>query len=205
MKSKIFFTTILAFLLIITVSFTINKDGIKKSDSSKIEDCGGPFDNINGFFRSNGYYQSTINIPQGSSTSSPSLKPDLVYRESFSSNGNYIVFNLFQHGQADRGPVTGTINREVFSGNLKLIIPNIDTGKAKKIYLVNLHDEDYQDWSRRQKRQFKRIIRKCAINSTDKSFCKCISSASFTIRKGKKDSIFIQPRTVGGGVIPPGN
>lgn len=218
MKPKTIFKLVLA-LTIPLFLFSCNKSTQEKQVKEKKETeisqektpitpidavaVGNAFDSYNGSYdTANGDFTKMILIPsktwrRTSDNVEILLKPSLDQRFNFSTPQIHILFEVLKHGHANRDPLNmETLNGEASPpGNLTSLLPNFNPSSGDTVYVVSMHDEDYNSYTSAQKAQIKSEVQMAVTDCVNNGNC----NYNFLIEKFDD----IRPRTIGGGTIPP--
>lgn len=131
------------------------------------------------------------------------IMPKVIKRKGFLINNKQVLLEVLQHGDSDRDdisnfPKSTELQSDDISKYLKTYNP------ANTVYIISIHDEDYK----RDEIEIEKVITKVLSNCNFTSnFDDCIEIIQAEIAEKfnfNKNSNF-KPKTVGGGVIPPGS
>lgn len=222
-------TLLLLFFLVVSCVSKSEHEKVKKdleACETKLETCesrtpeNGPninrkaFDIYNASYDTiSGKYIRSVEIPillgwVSSRGTTHDLIPKVVDILDFSSKKNYIVLEIYQHGQREYltslEEESRIPRRERDQDAITKKITNFKPSDKKTIFVVSLHDEKFDMYSPSDIEDMKKAIQEfiddCTTNSKPEECIKKLKQEFLTI------GIDIQqPRTVGGGVIPPGN
>lgn len=185
-------------------SISTLKQGAKRNNVS-----GKAFDSNNGSYKKNGFFSVKVNVPftngRDSRGNSIYLEPSIVKHIDISTSNRKIILQLFQHGE-DNTDVLRTSNiplKQIYDrGYVQHIIsgfePDPSGGGRDTVYVIALHDEAYYDSSRTTSE--KQEIIECLQKAVENNLVITRECLGIINKEGVH-----QPRTVGGGVIPPGN
>lgn len=164
---------------------------------------GNAFDSYNGSYdTANGDFTKMILIPsktwrRTSDNVEVLLKPSLDHRRDFSTPQIPILFEILKHGHTNRDPLNMETLRGEASppGTLGTWLTNFNPSSGDTVYVVSMHDEDFDSYTSGQIAQIKGEVQTAVTDCVNNGNC----NYSYLIDKFDD----IRPRTIGGGTIPP--
>ena len=222
MKSKSIIKNTITVVLLLVLIVSCKEE--KKNDNTKVENSqeevtiketlqekqinGNAFETLKtSYYDDKGVFFREILMPTEllNSQRDPNYNLEIILRKDISSNGNYILFELYQHGNGSKIMKSNLVKQN--TPKIKAShFSNFKPSDKKQVYVFSYHDEDFLTYSNEIKiniyTHIQEVVKTCVDSSADncepivyeRDIVKIINPK--LIDKNK-------PNTIGGGVIPP--
>ena len=187
----------------------IQKEIIIKEPLRKKQLIGNPLETLKtSYYDDKGIFFREIMIPTVVLNGQRNSSYDLIIKlqKDISSNGNYILFELYQNGNTDQREMKNDLVKQNIPEIKANHFSNFKPSDRTNVYVFSYHDEEFITYSDEIKNNIYKYIQEVVKNCVDSSSNNCEPRVNENeIIKIINPNIIdkLKPNTIGGGVIPP--